>query len=207
MNSKCNVILRRPFLSYGEYLTKRTRLLFYCEAIGTAATPGLLCQHQVILKMIVEKQMECRLAGETEVLGENLPQRHFCRSQNPTWPTRQFLVRVCVCVNSHSRLSGYSLASHRGGQGSNPGLVMWDLWWTKWRWGTFSPSTSVSHAFISISPQSPIIRGWYNRLVVTAVPKVPPHKLKKINAGTSFDTRDSWFFFFSAMLRLIWIVP
>jgi hypothetical protein len=36
--------------------------------------------------MIVEKQMECRLAGETEVLGENLPQRYFCPSQNPTWP-------------------------------------------------------------------------------------------------------------------------
>jgi hypothetical protein len=34
----------------------------------------------VIVKMIVEKQMECRLAGETEVLGENLPQRHFCPS-------------------------------------------------------------------------------------------------------------------------------
>jgi hypothetical protein len=32
--------------------------------------------------MIVEKQMECRLAGETEVLGENLPQRHFFPSQN-----------------------------------------------------------------------------------------------------------------------------
>jgi hypothetical protein len=30
--------------------------------------------------------MECRLAGETEVLGENLLQRHFCPSQNPTWP-------------------------------------------------------------------------------------------------------------------------
>jgi hypothetical protein len=27
------------------------------------------------------EQMECRLAGETEVLGENLPQRHFCPSQ------------------------------------------------------------------------------------------------------------------------------
>jgi hypothetical protein len=26
------------------------------------------------------------LAGETEVLGENLPQRHFCTSQNSTWP-------------------------------------------------------------------------------------------------------------------------
>jgi hypothetical protein len=36
--------------------------------------------------MIVEKQMECRLAGETEVIGENLPQCHFWPSQNPTWP-------------------------------------------------------------------------------------------------------------------------
>jgi hypothetical protein len=62
--------------------------LFYlvCEAIGTAATSGLLCQPRVIVKMIVEKQMECRLAGEIEVLGENLPQRHLCPSQNPTWP-------------------------------------------------------------------------------------------------------------------------
>jgi hypothetical protein len=35
--------------------------------------------------------MECRLAGETEeVLGENLPQRHFCPSQNPTWPDPGF---------------------------------------------------------------------------------------------------------------------
>jgi hypothetical protein len=36
--------------------------------------------------MIVEKQMECRLARETEVFGEHLPQRHFCPSQNPAWP-------------------------------------------------------------------------------------------------------------------------
>jgi hypothetical protein len=57
---------------------------FVCEAIGTATTPGLLCQSRVIVKMTVEKQMECRLAGETEVLGESLPQRHFCPSQNPT---------------------------------------------------------------------------------------------------------------------------
>jgi hypothetical protein len=54
-----------------------------CEAIGTAATPGLLCQPRVIMKMIVETQMECRLAEETEVLGENLSQLHFCTSQNP----------------------------------------------------------------------------------------------------------------------------
>jgi hypothetical protein len=35
--------------------------------------------------VIVEKLVEWRLAGEIEVLGENLPQRHFCPSQNPTW--------------------------------------------------------------------------------------------------------------------------
>jgi hypothetical protein len=39
--------------------------ILVCEAIGTVATPGLLCQPRVIVKMIVEKQMECRLAGET----------------------------------------------------------------------------------------------------------------------------------------------
>jgi hypothetical protein len=38
------------------------------------------------MKMIVESMIECRLAGETEVLGENLPQRHFCPSQNPMCP-------------------------------------------------------------------------------------------------------------------------
>jgi hypothetical protein len=59
-------------------------LILVCGAIGTAATPGLLCKPRVIVKMIVEKQMECRLAGETEVLGENLPQSRFCPSQNPT---------------------------------------------------------------------------------------------------------------------------
>jgi hypothetical protein len=41
-----------------------------CEATGTAVTPDLLCQPRVIVKMIVEKQMECRLAVETEILGE-----------------------------------------------------------------------------------------------------------------------------------------
>jgi hypothetical protein len=40
--------------------------------------------------MIVEKQMECRLARETEVFRENLPQRLFCPSQNPTWPDQGF---------------------------------------------------------------------------------------------------------------------
>jgi hypothetical protein len=41
---------------------------------------------------------------------------------------------------------GYSLTSHGGGPDSSPGLVMWDLWWTEWLFGTFSSSTSVSTA-------------------------------------------------------------
>jgi hypothetical protein len=47
------------------------------------------------------------------------------------------------------------------------GLFMWDLWWTKWHWSRFSPSTSV---FLPIlipptAPHSSIIRGGYNRPV------------------------------------------
>jgi hypothetical protein len=64
---------------------------------------------------------------------------------------------------------------------------MWDLWRTKWRWGSFSPSTSVSQPIFipSIAPQSPssIIWGWYNRPAVAAVPsglKSHPTKNNKI---------------------------
>jgi phage-related protein len=36
------------------------------------------------MKVILEQLVEWRLAGETEVPGENLPQRHFVH-HNPTW--------------------------------------------------------------------------------------------------------------------------
>jgi hypothetical protein len=36
--------------------------------------------------MSVEQSVESELAGETEVLGENLPQRHFVHHKSPlTW--------------------------------------------------------------------------------------------------------------------------
>jgi hypothetical protein len=69
--------------------------------------------------------------------------------------------------------NGWSLATHRGGLGSSPGLVMWDLWWTKCRWGRFSPSTSVSPANFhptSCSTITVITWGWYNRPIVAALP-------------------------------------
>jgi hypothetical protein len=34
----------------------------------------------------------------------------------------------------------------RQGQTTRPGLSCGILWWTKWRWGRFSPNTSVSPA-------------------------------------------------------------
>jgi hypothetical protein len=55
-------------------------------------------------------------------------------------------VQPVFIVLAESRAIAQSLASHRGGPDSSPGLVMWDLWWTKWRCGRFSPSTSVSPA-------------------------------------------------------------
>jgi hypothetical protein len=51
---------------------------------------------------------------------------------------------------------------------------MCDLWWTKWGWGRFLLSASVSPAYhhSTNAPQSPssIIWGWYNRPVLAAVP-------------------------------------
>jgi hypothetical protein len=45
-------------------------------------------------------------------------------------------------------------------------MVKWDLWWTKWRRGRFSPSTSVSPAIHSTKFSIPTItRGRYNRPV------------------------------------------
>jgi hypothetical protein len=57
---------------------------------------------------------------------------------------------------------GWSPASHRGGPSSIPVQVMWDLWWTKWRWGRFSPSISVSPANSHSIDCSTLI-SWYNR--------------------------------------------
>jgi hypothetical protein len=40
------------------------------------------------MRVIVEKLVEWRLAGENEVLGENLPQRHFVHHKIPDDQTR-----------------------------------------------------------------------------------------------------------------------
>jgi hypothetical protein len=76
---------------------------------------------------------------------------------------------ACILVR---KKWGHPLASHRGDSGSGPGLVKWDLWWTKWRWWKFSPRTSVSSANLHSTKFSILIitRGRYNRPEVAEVP-------------------------------------
>jgi hypothetical protein len=69
---------------------------------------------------------------------------------------------------------------------------MWDLWWTKWYWGRFSPSTKVSPANPHSTNCSILIidhRGGYNRTTVADVPSglslTPPRETKKIKLDGS----------------------
>jgi hypothetical protein len=61
---------------------------------------------------------------------------------------------------------------------------MWDLWWTKWRWGRLSPSISVSPANLHSTNFSTITITYHPGLVQKASSghstQVPPQK-KEIN--------------------------
>jgi hypothetical protein len=63
-------------------------LILVCEATGTAVTCGLLCQPRVIVKMIVEKQMECRLAGKPKLSEKTCPSATFVHYKIPHDQTR-----------------------------------------------------------------------------------------------------------------------
>jgi hypothetical protein len=86
---------------------------------------------------------------------------------------------------------------HRGGPGSNPGGGQSGAGASFIRVLRFSLPISIP----PISPQSPspIIRGWYNRPVMAAVPKVPPHELKKKPINMLYCT---WFFLREHVFRM-----
>jgi hypothetical protein len=59
------------------------------------------------MRVIVEQFVEWRLAGETEVLGENLPQRHFVHHKSHI--TRPGLEPWAAAVGSQ-RLTAWAMA-------------------------------------------------------------------------------------------------
>jgi hypothetical protein len=99
----------KPATNRLSYSTALVLQIFFhylvCEAIGTAATPGLLCQPRVLVKMIVEKQTECILAGETKVLEENLPSTTFVHHKIPHDQTR-------AAALGNRRLTTWAMAWH-----------------------------------------------------------------------------------------------
>jgi hypothetical protein len=71
--------------AYLSYKLKSISFLNLCGGtLDIAATTGLLYQPRVIGDGDCGEIGGLKLAGETEVLGENLRQRHFCPSQTPT---------------------------------------------------------------------------------------------------------------------------
>jgi hypothetical protein len=59
------------------------------------------------MRMIVEQLVKWRLAGETEVLGENLPRRHFVHHKSHT--SRPGLEPRAAAVGSQ-RLTAWAMA-------------------------------------------------------------------------------------------------
>jgi hypothetical protein len=62
------------------------------------------------MRVIMEQLMEWRLAGETEVLGENLPQRHFAHHKIPHNQTR---ARTRAAAVGSQRLTAWAMARPR----------------------------------------------------------------------------------------------
>jgi hypothetical protein len=74
--------------------------------------------------------------------------------------------RKCISYLQMGRAIAEAVSRWLPTAGSIPSLVKWDLWWTKWRRGRFSPSISVSPAILSTKFSIlTITRGRYNRPV------------------------------------------
>jgi hypothetical protein len=80
--------------------------------------------------------------------------------------------------------------SHRGSLGSIPDQVMWHLWWTKWHWRRFSPSTSISPAN-SYSTSCSI---FYHPIMQSYTDNIINNLKKKIHIGIESLSRPELFY-------------
>jgi hypothetical protein len=72
---------------------------------------------------------------------------------------------------------------------SSTGLVMWDLWCTKWRWGRFSPSTSVSPVNLHSTSCSTIILRVLRFPLPIFIPPVAPQSSSSIIWGCTIGQK------------------
>jgi hypothetical protein len=78
-------------------------------------------------------------------LKQSICSEHFISSRNlDKFVANLFINFVIYCYMIAQAVSRWLPTAAALGWG--PDLVMWDLWWSKWRRGRFSPSTSVSPA-------------------------------------------------------------
>jgi hypothetical protein len=94
--------------------------------------------------------------------------------------------------------------AHRGGTGSSPGLVMWALGWTKWRWQGFLRVLRfpLPNFIPPIAPQSPssiigactIGQKWPQYLVDSVSPPLTIIKIKKISEAACYVSEQNSFY-------------
>jgi hypothetical protein len=94
-------------LTYGA--AWRESIFFYlvCEAIGTVATPVLLCQPRVIVNMIVEKQMNVDWQGKPKFSEKTCPSATFAYHKIPHDQTRVWTRAAAV---GSRRLTAWAMA-------------------------------------------------------------------------------------------------
>jgi hypothetical protein len=82
-------------------------LILVCEAIGTAATPGLLCQPRVIVKMIVEKRWNVDWQRKPKFSEKACPSATFVHHKIPNDQTRVWTRAASV---GSRRLTAWAMA-------------------------------------------------------------------------------------------------
>jgi hypothetical protein len=83
----CIVTSSTYYDSRMEYFFLFIFFIWFCETIGAAATPGLLCQPRVIAKMIVESRRNVDWQGKPKFSEKTCPSATFVHHKIPRFRT------------------------------------------------------------------------------------------------------------------------